>query len=165
MPAGEYRSHLYFRAEKNYRPLGMKNADSDSALLSVQLIPVYGISIPVIIRSGAVSVSTTLSNLKLDIRQEDFQNLNLTINRTGNISIYGDIIIEYIPAQGKSYEIGTVKGVGVYTNISERNMAVKLNNTNGKPLTNGKLKVQYVSNDETKRVVYADAEMDINSEK
>jgi hypothetical protein len=161
MQAGEYRSHLYFRAEKNNKPLGIKNADSDSALLSVQLIPVYGISIPVIIRSGAVNVSATLSNLTLDIRQEDFQNLNLTINRTGNISIYGDIIIEYVSAQGKSYEIGSVKGVGVYTNISERNVVVNLNNTNGKPLTNGKLKVQYVSNDETKRVVYAEAEMEI----
>jgi len=71
------------------------------------------------------------------------------------------MIIKYVPPQGKSYEIGSVKGVGVYTNIKERNVVVKLNNTNGKPLTNGKLKVQYVSNDETKRVVYADAEMEI----
>ena len=69
MPAGEYRSHLYFRAEKNYKPLGMKNAADDTALLSVQLIPVYGIRIPVIIRSGAVNVNATLSDLKLDIQQ------------------------------------------------------------------------------------------------
>jgi hypothetical protein len=38
---------------------------------------------------------------------------------------------------------------------------VKLNNTPDKPLTNGKLKVQYVSNGETKRVVYAEGEIEI----
>ena len=161
MPAGEYRSHLYFRAEKNIQSLGMKNPSGDTAQLTVQLIPVYGLSIPVIIRSGAVNVSAALSNLKLDIGQGIEQILTLTINRTGNISIYGDIIIEYSPAQGKPYEIGTVKGVGVYTNINKRYLAVKLNNTSGKPLTNGKLKVQYISNGETKRVVYAEGEMEI----
>ncbi len=161
MPAGEYRSHLYFRAEKNSNQLGMRDSANNTTLISVQLIPVYGLSIPIIIHSGAVNVSATLSNLKLDIQNETTQNLYLTINRTGNISIYGDIIIIYIPEQGKPYEIGTVKGVGVYTNINKRNMVVKLNNTPDKPLTNGKLKVQYVSNGETKRVVYAEGEIEI----
>jgi hypothetical protein len=161
MPVGEYRSHLYFRAEKNSQSLGMKNPSGDTTQLTVQLIPVYGLSIPVIIRSGAVNASATLSNLKLDIGQGIEQILSLNINRTGNISIYGDITIEYSPAQGKPYEIGTVKGVGVYTNINKRTIAVKLNNTSGKPLTDGKLKVQYISNGETKRVVYAEEEMEI----
>jgi hypothetical protein len=160
MPAGEYRSHLYFRAEKNNKPLGTKNSVVDTTLVSVQLIPVYGLSIPVIIRSGAVNASAALSNLRLDIGQGMEQILTLTINRTGNISIYGDITIEYSPAQGKPYEIGAINGVGVYTNINKRSIAVKLNNTSGKPLTTGKLKVQYISNGETKRVVYAEEEMD-----
>jgi hypothetical protein len=161
MLAGEYRSHIWFRSEKNYNVLGKKELLLDSNQLSVSIIPIFGITIPVIIRSGEVSVSATLSNLKLDIQQGTIQNLTLTINRTGNISIYGDIIIEYTPVQGKPYEIGTVKGVGVYTNLSKRNIAVKLNNTSGKPLTNGELKVRYVSNGEMKRVVYAEAEVEI----
>ena len=162
MPAGEYRSHLYFRAEKSNQPLGLKNTATDTTKVSVQLIPVYGISIPVIIRSGAVNINCTLSNLKMDTQQEIAQNLNLTINRTGNISIYGNIVIEFIPVKGKPYEIASVKGVGVYTNIDKRNIVVKLNNTPDKTLTNGKLHVKYVSNDETKPVVFAEAEMEIN---
>jgi hypothetical protein len=161
MPAGEYRSHLYFRAEKNYLPLGMKDSARDTTLLSVQLIPVFGISIPIIIRSGACNASADLSNLKLDIRKENIQTLTLTINRTGNISIYGDIIIQYIPLKGKPYEIGAINGVGVYANINKRNINVKLNMASGLPLENGKLKVQYVSQGETKRVVYAETEMEI----
>ena len=162
MAAGEYRSHLYFRSEKNYKPLGMGNAERDSTTLSVQLIPIFGMSIPIIIRTGAVNVSAALSDLKLDSQQNTIQNLKLTIHRTGNISLYGDIIIQYIPTQGKPYQIAIAAGVGVYTEINKRQVVVKLNNTSGKTLTNGKLKVQYISKGETKKpVVYAEGELDI----
>jgi len=162
MVAGEYRSRLYFRSEKNYKPLGMGNAERDSTTLKVQLIPIFGISIPIIIRTGAVNVSAALSDLKLDIQQNTIQNLKLTIHRTGNISLYGDIIIQYVPTQGKPYQIGIAAGVGVYTEINKRYMVVKLKNTSGKPLKNGKLKVQYISKGETKKpVVYAEGELDI----
>jgi hypothetical protein len=161
MLAGEYRSHLYFRSEQNYKPLGMNNSARDTTQISVQLIPVFGISIPVIIRSGIVDVSATLTDLKLENRQDTIQCLNITINRIGNVSIDGCIIIKYITTQGLSYEIGTVKNVRVYTNINKRNIVVKLNNTSGKKLTNGKLKVQFVSSDEKKVVVYAEGAMDL----
>ena len=162
MPAGEYRSHLFFRSEKDYKALGMKNSARDTTLLSVQLIPIFGMSIPVIIRTGAVNVSSTLGDLEFGIQQDTEQTLKLTIHRTGNISTYGDIKVEYIPAQGKSYQVGSVAGIGVYTNIDKRNIVVKLKNTSGAKLKNGKLKVQYISNEEGKKpVVYAEGELDI----
>ncbi|MFO8021682.1 MAG: hypothetical protein R6U65_04385 [Perlabentimonas sp.] len=159
MVAGEYRSHLYFRAEKQVNPLGTENKDTSN--LNIQLIPVYGMSIPVIIRSGIVDVGSSLSNLSIGTQPNLEQYLKLTINRTGNISIYGDIVIEFIPTQGKSMVIGGVKGVGVYTNINKRNIAVKLNNTTGKPFSNGKLKVQFISKGEAKRTVYAESELNL----
>jgi len=160
MIAGEYRSHLYFRAEKKIKPLGSKTIDT--AKVSVQITPIYGMSIPVIIRSGSVIVKSKLSDLKIVKSQDAMQYLSLTINREGNISIYGDIIIEFIPTQGKPYQVGILKGVGVYTNINKRNINIKLDNTSVKPLTSGKLKVQYVSNGDTKRFVYAEGELDVD---
>lgn len=159
MIEGEYRSHLYFRSEKNYKPLG--SAIKDTTLLNVQLIPVYGMSIPVIVRSGKVNVGSSLSNLNLEVLPNLEQNLKLTINRTGNISIYGDLLIEFTPSQGKPINAGGVKGVGVYTNIGKRNIVVKLKNTTGKPFSNGKLKVQFISKDEAKSIVYAEAELEL----
>lgn len=162
MQAGEYRSHLYFRSEKEYNPLGMGNHAKDTTLLSVQLIPIYGMSIPVIIRSGTVNVSNALVDLNLENRQDGIQFLNLTITRTGNISTYGDIKIQFIPAEGKPFEIDGKRGVGIYTNINKRNVTVKLENTSGKILKNGKLKVQYISNGDSKKpIVYAEKELDI----
>ena len=54
-----------------------------------------------------------------------------------------------------------LKGIGVYTSINKRNIAVRLNVPSGTTLTNGKLKVQYVSNGEKKIVVYAEEELEV----
>jgi hypothetical protein len=161
MADGEYRSHLYFRSEKNYLPLGIKNKGKDTTLVSIQLIPIFGMSIPVIIRTGIGKGISTLSNPKLETYQDTIQTLKFTLNRTGNISVYGDILVQYIPLQGKPYQVGTIAGIGVYTNLSRRNIAIRLKNISGKILSKGMLKIQYVSNGESKKVVYAETEMDI----
>jgi len=161
MIAGEYRSHLYFRSEQNYKPLGLSKSDNDSTLLNVQLIPIFGVSIPIIIRTGLVNVSATLSNLELVNQGKITQKLKFTINRKGNISLYGDIIVKYIPLKGKPSVIAKVAGVGVYTNISKRNIILKLNNTTTKALEKGKLSVQYISRGKLKPIVFAEAKLDI----
>lgn len=162
MIAGEYRSHLYFRAEKNGKPLGMDKPVVEPNQISFQITPVYGMSIPVIIRTGAVNVNCTLSDLKLGAKSNNSQDLSLTINRTGNMSTYGDVIIEFIPNNGKPYQVAAVNGVGVYTCINRRNMDITIDNSSGKALSKGKLKVKYVNNDKKKPVVYAESVININ---
>ncbi|MEI7660828.1 MAG: hypothetical protein WCK34_01460 [Bacteroidota bacterium] len=160
MASGEYRSHLYFRAEKEVKPLGLDNSTSDSTQLKVQLIPIYGISIPIIIRTGAVNVGATLGDLALETRQDSLLFLKFNINRTGNISIYGDFTVEYIPVGGKSYEIGNVKGVGVYTNINKRVVSVKLHPRAAIALSGGKMVLKYTSAETNKTpVLYAQEEL------
>jgi len=165
MAPGEYRSHLYFRSEKNVSQLGLDSPKTDSSQLKVQLIPIYGISIPIIIRAGTVQVNATLSDLKLELRQDSVQNLKLTINRTGNISVYGDFSIEYIPVTGKSFEVGSVKGVGVYTNINKRTIYIKLAKKTDAMLTSGKLRVKYFSNEPNKApFTFAEAELELQQQ-
>ena len=161
MLPGEYRSHIYFRAEKDYKPLGIKNTDKKTTQVSVQITPVFGISIPIIIRSGVVNVSTTLSNIKLETQQDTVNYLRLTLNRSGNSSVYGNLSIEYFPVKGKPYEIGKVNGMSVYTNTNKRNILIRLNKTPGLTYKDGKLKIRYTSPDEEKHVVYAEGELDI----
>jgi len=162
MQEGEYRSHLYFRSEKDSKPIGLEPRQLDENKLSVELTPVYGMSIPIIIYSGKVTSSSTLSDLKFEKLSDMSQYLSLTINRKGNVSIYGDVIVQYIPKKGKPFQVGAVNGVGVYTDINKRNMIIKLDNKSGKTLTNGKLKIQYVNNYQKKRVVYAESFVDID---
>jgi hypothetical protein len=161
MRPGEYRSHLYFRSEKNYKPLGDTKAAQDSKTLSVQLIPIFGMSIPVIIRTGETEVTASLTDLQLESKDQTKQNLSFTINRTGNISLYGDIRVQFIPEKGKAVEVAAVNGVGVYTTINSRKMTVSLDNKTGELLKKGKLQVTYRSNGEVKAVVYAVTDLQI----
>jgi hypothetical protein len=158
MKSGEYRSHLWFRDEKNYKALGEKKQVLDTNQLSVSVTAIYGMTIPVIIRTGKVNVGSTLSGLGLEMQQDTIPYLNLTVNRTGNISINGKLTAEYIPEQGKPYEIGSANVV-IYTNLMKRDISLKLNKAPGKSFKNGKVKVLFTSRDVEKPVVYAEAEI------
>lgn len=161
MPAGECRSHLYFRSEKDYTPLGTKDQDTLTTV-SVQLIPIYGVSIPILIRTGNVSVSTSLSDLNLVKADATIMNLSVVVNRTGNISVNGNLVVDYIPVKGKSIEIGKIKSVAVYTDSPRRLVSIKLNLTPDISLTSGKIKVRYTSADDAKKPeVYSEAELQL----
>jgi hypothetical protein len=162
MAAGEYRSHLYFRAEKETKPLGQDLSEKDPTLMSVQITPIFGISIPVIIRTGDVKVAVTLSDLKIEMQQDTIANLKLVMNRTGNISVYGDIVVEYIPSKGNPVEIGLVRGVAVYTSTNKRNFSITLNNKKGIALSTGKLRVRFTSSKDSPYVLYAEKELVLN---
>src|SRR5450759_4656381 len=70
LAAGEYRSHFYFRAVPKIRPLGEEEIVKDSTTISVRLTPVFGITIPAIIRIGESNTKVTLSDLALDIAED-----------------------------------------------------------------------------------------------
>ena len=160
MAVGEYRSHLYFRADKSTKPLGSDQSGADTTQLKVQLIPVFGLSIPIIIRSGSVNVGATLTDLHVEFQDDSIPKLKLALNRTGNISIYGDFIVDYYPDQGKNYEIGRVNGVSVYANINRRQMAIKLIKMPGVAFNSGSIKVRYISNDPNRKsITYAESQL------
>jgi hypothetical protein len=161
MLPGEYRSHLYFRSEKNYTPLGMDHLKKDSSQVSVQLVPVYGISIPVIIHSGSINVTTSITDLRLISMEGKVPVVRLTLNRQGNISAYGDLKAEFIPSQGKSLLVANIKSIGIYTSIRKRTINLELNNLQGRILQKGKLKVSYTSPEGTKYDVFAESEISL----
>lgn len=163
MRAGEYRSHLFFRSEKDYKPLGEDKSKKDSTLLSVSITPIFGMSIPIIIRTGEVAVSASLSDLKLETAANNQQNLSFTVHRVGNISLYGDFNILFIPEQGTPFQVGALNGVGIYTNIDKRFMKIQLTNPLAGKLPKGKLKITYTSKSEDKKPeVYTETELIVN---
>ena len=162
MLPGEYRSHLYFRSEKNYAVLGTEEADVDDKMLSVQVTPIFGMTIPIIIRSGEVDASSTLSDLELLNPNDENPQLSFTLNRTGNISIYGNFVVEYLPVTGKQYQVGGKNGVAVYTNIDKRYVSINLNKSTKMNFNQGKLILRYKSRDDAeKQEVFAEAELEL----
>ena len=112
--SGEYRSHLYFRATPKLKPLGLETKDKQSSI-GVKLLPVFGLSIPIIIRENVTPAVVTISDIKLVSNADSINNtLYLTLNRTGAASCYGDITLIHQDVNGKKHEVGIVKGIAIY---------------------------------------------------
>ncbi|MDT0648176.1 molecular chaperone [Zunongwangia sp. F260] len=138
---GEYRSHMYLRAVEEQTALGEEEAEEGEGI-SINIKTVFGISIPVIIRQGESTTQVNLANIGLN-REIETPKLSLELNRSGNMSTYGNIEVEHISAEGTSTQVGIVKGVSVYTPNSQRNFSFELRNAGDIDLNNGKLLITY----------------------
>ncbi len=162
LTAGEYRSHFYFRAEPKKKPLGETEISKDSANISVVLTPVFGITIPVIIRVGESTAKVNLSDLSLDLKTDTLPRLNLTFNRTGNMSVYGDLAVDYISDQGKITRVGVANGVAVYTPNQIRRFSFNLNKVPGIDFSTGTIRVLYSASSDVKPARYSEAEFNLH---
>jgi P pilus assembly chaperone PapD len=157
---GEYRSHVYFRAIPKEKPLGEEEVTrQDPASISVKLVPIFGITIPVIIRVGKPSVNVTLSDLVLRFENDTIPKLKFTFNRAGNYSVYGDISVDHVSPLGTVTRVGIANGIAVYTPNIKRSFEFSLINTSGLDLKSGKLLVTYSAPSDMKPEKYAEAEL------
>ena len=138
---GEYRSHMYFRAVEEQTALGAEEAE-ESEGISINIKTVFGISIPIIVREGNSTTKIDLNELSLNMEGEN-PKLSLVINRSGNMSVYGNLTATHIAPDGTETEVGMVKGVSVYTPNSKRYFSFELRNAAEVDLTSGVLKVSY----------------------
>jgi hypothetical protein len=69
------------------------------------------------------------------------------------------LVVNYTGKNGKTINIGLVRGVSVYTTVNKRHVAVRLNKVDGVDLSLGKLKLLYTSPKDAPYVVYAEKEM------
>jgi P pilus assembly chaperone PapD len=160
---GEYRSHMLFQSLPDASASDVSSlADGKSDKLSINLIPVVGITIPVIVRQGKLESVVSLSDF--EIRQSNTVKaesvLSFTINRDGNKSAYGDFRVYFTPKDGKAVTIGQVNGVAVYTSTSSRTLDIKLQLPDGFKLSNGELHVTYLkSGEDSKTGLIAESRM------
>lgn len=154
---GEYRSHLYFRAVPKETPL-KETGNADTADISVRLTPVFGLTIPVIIRAGGDSSHISLSDASLE-QSGNTTGIRLAFRRSGNMSVYGDLKIEYISPQGQTILAGTVKGIAVYTPNTLRWFRMPLQTGAGIDYHTGKLRIVYEQQKNAHTEVIAETEL------
>ena len=162
LPAGEYRSHIYFRAVPRPSALGAEEKPTDTTTLSVKLVPIFGITIPVIIRVGSSTAKASLSDLSLKMVNDTIPQLSLTFNRSGNMSVYGDIEVNHVSSNGSINQVGYIRGLAVYTPNLIRNAKIDLRIIPGLDYRSGKLQITYVSQTDVNPVKLATAELDLN---
>ena len=162
MTDGEYRSHLYFRAVPEEKPLGEEDVLADSTAIGIRLTPIFGISIPVIVRVGSVSSKVVISDLALQKEENQPPALKIVLNREGNQSVYGDLSVDYTGTDGKQINVGLVKGIAVYTPNVFRRFTMPLNIPEGVELNKGKLLVRFNSSSEAKPEIFDEKELGLN---
>lgn len=118
-PAAEYRVHMLFRAVPSEG--AAINAGAQDGV-SIALIPVYGVTIPIVVRKGALDAQVAIKNPRLS-RIEGKPMLSLDLARTGNRSVYGAISL-FKP--GIAGAIAEVRGIAVYNEVDQRTVTVPL---------------------------------------
>lgn len=158
---GEYRSHIYFRAEPDKKPLGEMESIQDTGSISVKIVAVFGISLPVIIRVGESTMKVSIADPLLEWQNDSTASLKLAFIRTGNMSAYGDISVDHISLQGKVTRIGVAKGMALYAPNHKRNFNLLLDKNLGINYGSGKLHIVYTTQPDAKSVMMAQAELEL----
>ncbi|MGN6058527.1 MAG: fimbrial biogenesis chaperone [Sphingomicrobium sp.] len=175
LPDGEYRVHMLFRAIPPASPVVQPAAASETKGLRFQLTPIYGVTIPVIVRLGNLQATAGIANVHLEKKAQplekgvaippvcsissngtrcphgepnDFISLDLT--RSGSRSTFGEV---RVLKAGVKDPIALEKAVAVYTEINSRHLSVPVN-PDYKGEIAGPVTVQYVeSSDDGSHVI------------
>jgi len=159
---GEYRSHFYFRSIPKTTPLGEGEEVRDTTTISVMLKPIFGITIPAIIRVGESTAKVTISDLGFEMVNDTVPRISFMFTRSGNMSMFGDLSVDHISTQGKITRVGIANGVAVYTPNTKRRFQFNLNNVPGINFKTGTLRVIYSAPSDVKPSRFTEAEMPLN---
>ncbi len=136
---GEYRVHMLFRAipEEGIEQLAANAGESQG--IAIQLRPIYGVTIPIFIRHGAIDAKANINNVSQTV-VDGQPMLAVNIGRDGKKSVYGAI---KVLQSGAKKPVGYVRGVAVYPEVNQRTILVPID-----PKVKGKVSVQYITGGE-----------------
>ena len=139
LPDGEYRVHMLFRAVPPATPVAAAAPGSQPKGISFSLIPVYGVTIPVIVRLGNLQVKSSIENPQLETR-DGKRSVALELTRTGDRSTFGEV---RVLKAGVKDPIAIQRAVAVYTEVGKRRVSVPIDEKfTGDP--RGPVTIQYV---------------------
>jgi len=140
---GEYRSHLFFRAIERVKPIEFVPNDTGKTM-SLKLKPIYGLAIPVIVRNQTAPAKIMLSNLTIS-SPDSAGTVMFTadLNRSGDESTFGELILTYSDAITKEKILADVRGIGVYVPLPMRRVGMQCKLPEITSLSSGVLKLEY----------------------
>ena len=136
---GEYRVHLLFRAIPPANPVVQPASVDTEKGVRFQLTPVYGVTIPVIVRLGNLQATASIQHVHLD-RKDGKSLVEMDITRSGKRSTFGEV---RVLKPGAKAPIAIQKGVAVYTEIGIRHVAIPVDEARLADAA-GPVTVQYV---------------------
>jgi hypothetical protein len=120
LPDGEYRVHMAFAALPKVHPVAQAAPRKDG--ISINLTPIYGIVMPIIVRKGELTVKAALANPRL-VHGAKGDEFAVDMTRSGTESVYGDLLVY---PRGAKDPVFIARGIGVYPEISVRHAAFSI---------------------------------------
>lgn len=162
-PAGaapaEYRTHFSVTAAPPPGAgvdIAAAASGSQSNDVLVRITPIYGIMIPIIVRTGDLSAQTSISQVHL-VQAQGQRAIGFDLNRSGDRSVYGGIDL-FLLGSGAPKKIGGIRGLGVYNEIDRRAVAIPLD-ANAPPVGPGsRVKIVYTDDELKPGTVLAQVE-------
>jgi P pilus assembly chaperone PapD len=149
LPDGEYRAHMLFRAIPDAKAATTTEVKEG---LSISLTPIYGVTIPIIVRKGALTASATISDVHMT-RANAASALTFTLARSGDRSTYGRIKVTKAGVAKAVYE---ARGLAVYAEISQRTVSLPIQDPAVAAQMSGPVKVEYLEDGNTAGGVIAE---------
>lgn len=137
LPDGEYRVHMSFKAIPKPREVTEEDAGPQQGV-SIRLIPVYGVTIPVIVRHGRLEAQVAITQPRVEQSARGPQ-LVMDLQRGGESSTYGELRVMK-PGQGDP--VFLVRGVAVYSELEKRELRLMLTPEQAAAMT-GPLRFEY----------------------
>jgi len=153
LPPGEYQTRLSIVPLADLKDSSDSGrTDSETSKINVDLI--VGITIPVIIQHGkqlSEITSTGLSLIKVPALPSGLA-AQVTLSRSGQYSVFGDIIVRYIPSSGsENILIAQGKSVGVYQPDGQKSFILPIQNWNIESQRSGTLRVEFLKEQSGKK--------------
>lgn len=121
---GDHRIHLCFQAVPGAPPVEPRpeGGASEGETLQLHLIPIPGVSIPILVRHGA-----SVPAFQVEGAQAAGTQLTFVTAMTGNATLYGTLRVSFQP-QGKSTprEVGELKGFVHYADLPRQQISLGL---------------------------------------
>jgi hypothetical protein len=115
---GEYRVHMLFRAIPKVAA-AVAPAETASGV-QIKITPIYGVTIPLIIRKGELDAKAAISGPRL-IHDSGRSMLTFDMTRQGSKSVYGNITVS---KPGQAEPLWASKGIAIYPETAERQVTL-----------------------------------------
>ena len=127
LPEGEYRAHLLIRAVPKEEPAPADAEPKEANGVAIRLTPIYGVSIPIIVRQGDTPSTPAFSQPVVAKEADGRTLLKFALQRQGGKeSVYGNVQITQITPGAKDVQIAEWRGIAVYPPLPERSMEIPL---------------------------------------
>lgn len=136
LPDGEYRVHMLFRAIPKAK--AVTEQTNPEGGFSIALTPIYGVTIPVIVRQGNLEATAGIANGRIE-EDDEGKSFAFDLSRTGDRSTYGEI---RITKPGLDEPLLVARGIAVYPEVRSRKVALPIPNEIAEQLR-GPVSVEY----------------------